>query len=169
MIAALCWPDLLERFCIVSELRANRDTETLTWIATTADSFQMDKPANQSRPRGITIVALLMIVFGLAELTTSFTHRFFGLSTAQVTISTYLGATIGTLYAVAGLLILSMRKWAAAVAIVFLIADIVGRIGMVETGLYPVDSLKQIAAIILGTSIVAIFAFYIGLKWSTFK
>ncbi len=61
---------------------------------------------NQSRPRGgLTIVALLMIVFGLAELTTSFTHRFFGLSTAQVAASTYLGATIGTLYVVAGLLI----------------------------------------------------------------
>src|SRR5215470_14414613 len=66
-------------------------------VAATANTFQMDKPANQSRPRGIIIVALLMIVFGLAELTTSFTHRFFGLSTAQVATSTYLGATIGTL------------------------------------------------------------------------
>ena len=115
------------------------------------------------------IVALLMIVFGLAELTTSFTHRFFGLSTAQVAISTYLGATIGTLYAAAGLLVLSMKKRAAAVAIVFLIADIAGRIGMVVTGLYPVDSVKQIAAIILGTSIVAMFAVYIGSKWFTFR
>jgi hypothetical protein len=120
----------------------------------------MDKSANQSRPRDIIIVALSMIVFGLAELTTSFTHRFFGLSTAQIATSTYLGATIGTLYAAAGLLVLSMKKRAAAVAIVFLIADVVGRIAMVVTGLYPVDSLKQIAAIILGTSIVAIFAVY---------
>jgi hypothetical protein len=129
----------------------------------------MDKPANQSRPRVIIIVALLMILFGLAELTTSFTHRFFGLSTAQVATSTYLGATIGTLYAAAGLLVLSMKRQAAAVAIVFLIADVVGRIGMVVTGLYPVDSAKQIAAIILGTSLVALFAVYIGSKWSTFR
>ena len=75
----------------------------------------MDKSANQNRPRGIIILAFLMIVFGLAELTTSFTHRFFGLSTAQVATSTYLGATIGTLYAVAGLLVLSMKKRAAAI------------------------------------------------------
>jgi hypothetical protein len=127
------------------------------------------KPVNQSRPRGITAVALLMIVFGLAEVTTGFTHRFFGLSTAQVAISTFLGAAIGVLYAVAGWLILSMKKRAAAVAIVLLIVDIAGRIGMVVAGLYPVDSFKQVLAIILGTSMVAVFAAYIGLKWSLFS
>jgi cytochrome bd-type quinol oxidase subunit 2 len=129
----------------------------------------MDKAASQSRLRGSIIVALLMIVFGLAELTTSFTHRFFGLSTAQVVTATYLGAAIGTLYPAAGFLVLSMKRRAAAVAVVFLVADIVGRIGMAVTSLYPVDSDKQIAAIILGTSIVAIFAVYIGSKWSTFR
>jgi hypothetical protein len=110
-----------------------------------------------------------MIVFGLAEVTTGFTHRFFGLSTAQVAISTFLGAAIGVLYAVAGWLILSMKKRAAAVAIVLLIVDIAGRIGMVVAGLYPVDSFKQVLAIILGTSMVAVFAAYIGLKWSLFS
>lgn len=129
----------------------------------------MAQPVKSSRPRAITIVALLMIVFGLAEVTSSFTHRLFGLTTAQVTIATYLGASIGVVYAVAGLLILSMKKRAAAIAIALLIADIVGRIGMVVAGLYPVDSFKQIFAITLGTSIVVVFAFYIGLKWSTFS
>jgi len=133
------------------------------------DSFTMDKPVNQSHPRGMTVVAVLMIVFGLAEVMTGFTHRFFGLSTAQVKISTYMGAAIGVLYAVAGLLVLSMKKRAAAVAIVLLIADVAGRIGMVVAGLYPIDSLKQILAIILVTSIVAVFAAYIGLKWSLFN
>jgi hypothetical protein len=69
----------------------------------------------------------------------------------------------------AGLLILSMKRRAAALAIVFLIADIIGRIAMVVTGLYPVDSFKQILAIILGTSIVAVFAVYVRLKWSSFN
>ena len=110
-----------------------------------------------------------MIVFGLAEVTTALTHRFFGLSTAEVTLSTYMGAAIGVLYTVAGLLVLSMKKRAAAVAIVLLIVDIVERIGMVVTGLYPVDSFKQIVAIILGTSMVAVFAVYIGLKWPKFS
>jgi len=124
---------------------------------------------NQSRPRGITVIALLMIVFGVAEESTSFTHRFFGLSTAQRTISTYIGVAIGVLYAVAGLLILSMKRRAAMLGVVLLIVVIVGRIGMVATGLYPVDSFKRILAIILGTSIVAAFAIYIRLKWSSFS
>jgi len=59
-----------------------------------------------------------------------------------------------------------MKKRAAALAIVLLIVDIAGRIGVVVAGLYPVDSPKQVLAIILGTSMVAVFAAYIGLKCS---
>jgi len=134
-----------------------------------ADIFPTEEPVNQNRPRGIVVVALLTITFGLAEVTTGFTHNFFGISTASVTASVYAGAAVGVLYAMAGLLILSMKKRAAAIAIVFLIAVIIGRIAMVVTGLYPVDSFKQILAIIVGTSIVAVFAVYIRLKWSSFS
>ena len=124
---------------------------------------------NQNRPRGIVIVALLMIIFGLAEVITGFTHNFFGISTATMTTSAYVGAAIGVSYAVAGLLILSMTRRAAALAIVLLIADIIGRIAMVVTGLYPVGSFRQMFAVILGTAIVAGFAVYIRWKWSSFS
>lgn len=124
---------------------------------------------NQSRPLKITVVAILMIVFGLAEVRTGITHRFFSLFTAQAALSTYIGVAIGSLYAVAGLLILSMKRQAAGIAIVLLIAVIVGRIGMVVAGLYPADSFKQILAIILGTSLVGVFAVYIRSKWSLFR
>jgi hypothetical protein len=129
----------------------------------------MEELMNRNRPMGIAVVALLMIIFGLAEVTTGFTHNFFGLSTAKGTTSAYAGAAIGILYAVAGLLILSMKRRAAAVSIVLLFAVIIGRIGMVATGLYPIDSFKQTLAIILGTSIVAVFAVYIRLKWFAFS
>lgn len=123
---------------------------------------------NHSRPRGIFIVSLLMIVFGLAEVYTGLAHRFFNLSTAKVETSAYAGSAIGFLYTAAGLLILSMKRWAAALAILLLIVDIIGRIAMVVMGLYPIDSLKQILAMILGTSIVALFAIYIKMKWRSF-
>ena len=46
--------------------------------------------ANQNRPTGIMVVAILMIVFGLAEIATGFTHNFLGLlSTASVAVSTF--------------------------------------------------------------------------------
>jgi uncharacterized membrane protein len=124
---------------------------------------------SQTRPRGIIIVAMLMIAFGLAEVTTALTHDFFRLSIPKGMTSTYASAVIGVVYAMAGLLILSMRKRAAALAIVLLIADIIGRIAMVVTGLYPVDSFRQTFAIILGTFIVAVFAIYIRLNLSSFR
>ena len=124
---------------------------------------------SQRRPRGIVFVALLMIAFGLTEVATGLAHNFFGISTAEGTASANAGSAIGILYALAGLLILSMKRWAAAGAIVLLIADITGRIAMVVTGLYPVDTFKQTSAIILGTSIVVVFAVYIRLKWSSFS
>ncbi len=52
----------------------------------------------QKRPRSITIIAWLMIVFGGAEMLTGLTHGFLGLKTAQGAASAYLGAAIGALY-----------------------------------------------------------------------
>jgi hypothetical protein len=67
------------------------------------------------------------------------------------------------------LLLLSGRKWAAALAIVLLIADVLGRVVMVLTGLYPVDSALQIVGIVVETSRVAFLAVDTELKWNTFR
>jgi hypothetical protein len=61
-----------------------------------------------------------------------------------------------------------MQKWAAAAAIVLLGLDIVGRLVLVMTGLFPTDSPKNTFSIIAGTLIAALFAVYIGWKWKTF-
>jgi hypothetical protein len=122
-----------------------------------------------SRPRGITIVAALMIVFGLAEVVTSFTHSFLGITTSQTALFTASAAAIGACYVVAGLLILTMKRAAAALAIVLLIADIFGRLALVVTGLYPLNSLEQVIGIIGGTALAVIFAIYIGSKWRVFR
>jgi len=74
---------------------------------------------SQSRPRSLVIVALLMMIFGLAEVATAFSHNFFGISTARGTTSAWAGAAIGVLYAWAGLLTLFMKKRAAALAMPF--------------------------------------------------
>jgi len=60
----------------------------------------------RSRPRGIIVVVFLMILFGLAEVVTGFTHQFFGVMTANGATSAYAGALIGVLYTEAGLLVL---------------------------------------------------------------
>ena len=72
-------------------------------------------------------------------------------------------------YFIGGLLILTKKKWAALTAIVLLGGDVIGRIAMVLTGLYPLDSLKQTFAILMGTAIAVFFAIYIGVKLKSFR
>ena len=120
------------------------------------------------RSPGLIIVALLLILFGLAEVATSFTHNFFGISTSGVSLFTYSAAAIGLFYVAAGILVLTMKRWAATIAIVLLIADIVGRIALVAGGLYPLNSSEQIFAMTVGTALAAVFAAYIGWKRRSF-
>jgi hypothetical protein len=120
-------------------------------------------PPHQARPLGITVVAVLMIVFGLAEVATGFTHNFLGIiSTANASASTYAAAAIGALYAFGGVLILTMRKRAAILAMLCLVAVVIGRVAMVQEDLYPIDTLAQVISIVIGTAIAVGFAIYVG-------
>jgi len=121
------------------------------------------------RPVGITIVGLLMVLFGLAEVATAFTHDFFGIKTSALNAARYLSALIGVLYAAAGVLVLTMKRRAAALALLLLAAVVVGRVVLVASGLYPTDSAENTLAIITGTTIVAVFAVYIALQWRSFS
>ena len=122
---------------------------------------------DHNRPIGITIVACLMIFFGIAEIATGLRHSFLGLiSTSTGALAAYGAAAVGSLYAIAGLLLLTMRKWAARLALGCLVLVILGRIALVLTGLYPLNSFIQTFSIIIGTTIAAAFAAYI---WTTRK
>ncbi len=133
------------------------------------NSTKENQAINYKLPRDILIIATLMMLFGLAEVKTGFSHEFFGLTTTQASLSTYLGVTIGLFYFFGGLFILFGRKWAAALAIILLVGDIIGRIFMVLDGLFPLTSFLQTFSIIAGTAIAAFFAVYIGLKWKSFR
>ena len=124
---------------------------------------------DQRRPLDITIVASIMIVFGATEIITGFTHNFFGLHTTQGVASAYMGAIIGALYAAAGFLVLTKKRHTAILALLLLVVVVAGRIAMVMSGLYPVGTFKQTAAIVLGTLIAAGFAIYIGIRRSAFR
>ncbi len=126
--------------------------------------------ASGSRHVGILIVAVLMILFGLAEVGTGFTHKFIGVvSTTAGNLSTLLGVMLGLFYFLGGGLLLTMKKWAAITAIVLLCGDVIGRVGMILAGLYPVDTFKQTFSIVVGTVIAVFFAIYIGVKLKSFK
>jgi hypothetical protein len=113
---------------------------------------------------GIYVAGTLMIVFGIAEVATGFRHRFFGLTTAQNTLATWLGVSLGGFYFFSGVLTLFRRKWSAIIAIILLCGDVVGRILMVVTSLYPVNTVFQTVGIVIGTGIAAFFTVYLMLK-----
>jgi hypothetical protein len=110
-----------------------------------------------------------MILFGLAG-DSDRDHRQFPWGHLATVNSTYTiaSATIGTFYILAGLFILTMKKWGACLAIVFLGADITGRIALVVTGVFPFTGVDA-RSIVAGTAIAVIFAFYIGLRWNKFS
>jgi len=114
------------------------------------------------------VVALLMIVFGLAEVAAGFSGNFMGvISATRTTTYTLASVSIGAFYSIAGLMVLTMKRWGAILAIALLGADVLGRIGMVATGLYPFNGVDA-ASIVAGTAIAAIFAFFIGLRLGKF-
>ena len=121
------------------------------------------------RPRVITVIAVLMIVFGIAEVVTGLNHNFFGVTTTQGSASARIGVTLGLLYFAAGVLTLTMRRWAAWLAIGCLVVDVISRLAMVVTGLYPTGSVKQVLAIVVGTALAAVFALYIWHKRDSFQ
>lgn len=115
-------------------------------------------------PLGIVIVSSLMILFGVTEVATAFSHDFVGITTSASLASTVAGAALGAFYLLAGILALSMKRWAMRCAIALLVADVVGRLGLVATRLYPLNSAENVAGIVGGTSIAAVFAIYLSLK-----
>lgn len=124
----------------------------------------------QDRPSSLTAIAALMIVFGLAEVATGFTHGFLGLiSIAGVPRATYTGVAIGVSYAAGGCLLLTMKKWAARLAVFCLSVVIAGRVSMMLTGLYPMTSFLQSFSIVAGTLIAIFFATFVALKWPSFR
>ena len=104
-------------------------------------------------------IAILMIIFGIAEGRMGFSHNFVAM----------MSTGIGVLFIVAGLFLLVEKRWAAALAIVLLAGDLLGRVILMITGYYPLGSALQVLAIILGTLMALVFALYIGLFWRALR
>jgi hypothetical protein len=119
-----------------------------------------------ARRNGLNVVAVLMVIFGVSEMATGFTHSFLGLvSTAEGAGSTYGGAGIGALYALGGFFLFAKRTWTLAVTETCLVLVVLGRVLLVASGMYPIDSFGQIFSIITGSAIAVTFAIYVGMEW----
>ena len=121
--------------------------------------------ATRKRDTVLTVVAALMIGFGIAEAVASFRHSFL---TDHIPMAAYLGAGMGVSCVFGAALLFTAKKSAAVMALCLLAVVILGHVAMVVTDLYPTDSVSQLFAIVLRTSIACSFVVAVALKWETF-
>jgi len=122
---------------------------------------------NQKRPLGITIIAVLMIMIGIATgIWGFFAHNLFGLVSNGISIWNYVAAAVGALYVIAGWYLLKVKKWAAIATIVLIFGDITWHIAMILTVDYGKENL---VSALVGPCIALIMAVYIASKWRFYK
>ncbi len=121
------------------------------------------KPMNRARHLGITIVAIFAILAGIGETIVGLTGNFFGSLSTPLTPSSST-SIFGSFYILGGLSFLTMRKWGAALGMIFVAAEMLGRVHLVATGIIPASRDDAIKIIIGGVIALAVIV-YVSSQW----
>ena len=121
-----------------------------------------------SKPRrlGIILISIFAILSGINEVIVGLIGNFLGILSKPIPPS-FATVTVGAFYSLAGLFLLTMRKWGAVLGILFLSAEVLGRIYLVLRGVAPSkggDALK----ILVGGLIALALVVYVGFQWKKF-
>jgi len=130
-------------------------------------SAKTNAPQPQSFPKGLKVVAYLMVAFGLVETVINFTSNF--LSSVLITPPSILNSSIGILASIAGLFVLTKKSNSAILAIILLALYVVGRIIMIVAGFNPIVSDYQSFAVILEISIAVLFGVHLVQNLQSFE
>jgi uncharacterized membrane protein len=122
---------------------------------------------NQNRPIGITIVAVFAIIAGLGEIVVGFTGNYLGILSTSIAPA-FSTVIVGAFYSLGGLsLLITRKKWGAVLSIIFIGAEILGRVYLVMTGIAPSHGTDAVK-IVVGGAIALALVVYIGSKWKSF-
>jgi hypothetical protein len=122
---------------------------------------------NRARHLGITAVAIFAIIAGIGEMIVGLTGNFLGiLSTPLMPSSSTI--IIGSFYSLGGLSFPTMRKWGAALGMIFVAAELLGRVHLVATGIAPASGDDAIK-IIIGGVIALVIIVYVSSQWDKFN
>jgi hypothetical protein len=122
---------------------------------------------SRTRHLEISIVAVFAIIAGLGEIVVGFTGNYLGILSKNITPS-FSTVVIGAFYSLGGLCLLTMKKWGAALGILFIGAEILGRIYLVMAGIAPSTGTDAIK-IVIGGAIALALILYIWSQWSRFN
>jgi hypothetical protein len=119
----------------------------------------------RGRPIGIIIVAVFAIIAGVGETIVGVTGNFFGILSKNMEPA-FSTAVIGAFYSLGGLfLLITRKKWGAALSIAFIGAEILGRVYLVMAGTAPSSGIDSVKIVIGGVLALALML-YIG--WRSF-
>jgi hypothetical protein len=123
-------------------------------------------PSSRTRHVGITAVSIFAIIAGLGEMVVGFTGNYLGILSKSIrpSIST---AGIGAFYSLGGLSLLTKKKWGAALGIVLISAEILGRVYLVMVGIAPCEG-GDAVKIVIGGAIALAVILYVGSRWKQF-
>lgn len=145
-----------------NEFKLSRYAQNHTRVGTEVRMVRMSRP----RQFGIVLISIFAIVSGINEVVVGLTGNFLGILSTNIAPS-LATVVVGVFYSLAGLSLLTMKKLGAGLGIVFLSAEILGRIYLVLTGIAPskgTDALK----IVMGALIALGITVYVGLQWKIF-
>jgi hypothetical protein len=120
-----------------------------------------------TRHLGVTAVAIFAIIAGLGEIVVGFTGNYLGILSKSIK-PTFSEVLIGALYSLGGLSLLTMKKWGAALAILFIGAEIAGRVYLVVSGIAPSTG-PDAVKILIGGAIALGLILYVCSQWKGFE
>lgn len=123
---------------------------------------------DQNRPIGITFVAVFAMISGLGEMVVGLTGNYLGILSTSIAPA-FSTVIVGAFYSLGGLsLLITGKKWGAVLSIIFIGAEILGRVYLVMTGIAPSNGTDAVK-IVMGGAIALALVLYIGLKWKSFN
>jgi hypothetical protein len=125
-------------------------------------------PNEQHRPTGIVVVGAFAFIAGLGEVVVGFTGNYLGILAHSMAPSFSTGI-VGIFYSLGGLsLLVTRKKWGAVLGILFIAAEILGRVYLIAAGIAPASGRDAIKILIGGLIALALIA-YIARKWKCFE
>jgi hypothetical protein len=115
---------------------------------------------------GIIAVSIFAIIAGLGEVVVGFTGNYLGILSQDIrpSIST---AVVGAFYSLGGLSLLTRKKWGAVLGILFISAEILGRVYLVVADIAPSKG-EDAVKIVIGGAIALAVILYVWSQWKAF-